>query len=34
MRSKQLTLAASGFEGCRKRTWHEQYLPDMDRVVP
>jgi transposase, IS5 family len=34
MRSKQQTLAASGFERYRKRTRREQFLADMNRVVP
>ena len=34
MRPKQQTLAASGFERYRKRTRREQFLADMNRVVP
>ena len=34
MRPKQQTLAASGFERYRKRTRREQFLADMNQVVP
>ena len=34
MRPKQQTLAASGFERYRKRTRREQFLAEMNRVVP
>ncbi len=34
MKNKQMTLAGSGFEKYAKRTRREQFLAEMDRVVP